>query len=1824
VINSKTEGMVKHQYEAINIPGYRITELIYVLKKTSVYRGEEEKTKTPVFIKVLNAKHPEFLELISLKNQFVIIQQIDHPHIIKCHSLVAYDKSYALVLEDFGGISLHKYIASTTLGIDEFLNIALAITKALEYLFQKRIIHKDIRPANILINLETKQVKLVNFNSSSLLPKENVEIKGHNLLEGTLAYMSPEQTGRMNRGVDYRSDYYSLGVTFYELLTGILPFHTTNPLELVHCHLAQQPINSKVINPEIPQVLANIIHKLMAKTAEERYQTARGIRQDIETCQQMLLNQGEISDFPLGLMDVSDRFLICAKLYGREKEVNTLLASFARVSNGNKELMLVAGFSGIGKTAVVYEVYKPIVKQQGYFISGKYDQLKRDIPFSALVQAFRSLMTQLLTENINQLQKWKNKILSALGEQGKVITDVIPELAKIIGEQSEVTELSGSASQNRFNLLFRQFMQIFATKEHPLVIFLDDLQWVDTASLKLIQLLMSESEVGYLLIIGAFRDNEVNPGHPFLIALNNIRQSQAIVNQITLNPLDKSDFGLLIKDTLNCPESQALPLTELVFNKTQGNPFFANQLLKSLHEAGLITFNFDLVYWQFDIHEIQALYQHDDIIEFLAIQLQKLPNNVQNILKIASCIGNQFDLNTLSIVCEKSPLQTASDLWIALQEELILYQNEGYQLFNHPIDSSTLELDVNGYEKLMLEYKFAHDRIQQAAYSLIPQNEQQATHLKIGRLILNHTNFAEITENVFEIVNHLNLGSDLIINRSEKYELARLNLIAGHKAKLSTAYDSAVRYLNSSIKMLAVDSWQIQYELTLDIYNEIIEAEYLNLNFEQAEIYINIVKENAINLIDQVKAYEAKIQIYMAEAKTPLAIETGLNLINMLGFDLERVPPSNLNVESLIDLPQMTDPDKLAVMRILANMTAACYFVDPALFPAVVFTMVHLSITYGNSPTSAHGYVNYGLLLSSYFSDIDTGYRYGELALNLLNKFNIKSIKCRVLLIWNSNIVFWKKHLNQTIQSLLEALQSGCETGDLEYVGYCSAIYNLNMILSGENLAYTFEQLENHVILMHNFKKQTTFIALHRIWQQFVFHFLEVDTDKQEFVGVFFDESIKKIILANRRNSTAIFSLYLAETILFYFFADTKKAVASATSGEIYLDFVVGQVTVNQHNFYYSLALLAEYPNQSPDQQKRYLQKVSSNQEYLRDWSYHAPVNNQHKYYLVEAEKARVLGNNWQAMELYDRAISEAKENKYIQEEGLANELAAKFYLSHRKVKIAQNYLMDAYYCYSDWGSVAKVEDLKKLYSELIIPILNQKLVSINPSNNSDIISNLIPDNSSKSVFALLDLETITKASLAISSEIEIEKLLHRLMQVIIENVGAEKSALILQQDGKLILVAHAQLHQRCQIKSVPIINCQEVPISLINYVFHTREDLLINNASVETQFARDAYILQQQPKSILCTPILNQGQLTGIFYLENTLTAGVFTPERLKILKLLSSQAAISLENAQLYASLTEKVAERTKELNDKNLYLEQTLNELQITQSQLVQTEKMSSLGQMVAGIAHEINNPLNFISANIQPANRYIEDLLDLVKAYQQEYPYPTPLIQEIVENMNLDFLKQDIKKILSSMLVGAERIHKIVLGLRNFSRLDESHMKPVDIHEGIESTLIFLQPKFQENLSYSQGQDILIKEYGQLPLVNCYASQLNQVFLHILSNAIDALGQLAQVLTPAEYLDYSPKITIRTQALNDDWVRISFQDNGLGMTPEVKNRIFDPFFTTKPVGKGTGLGLSISYQVVVNRHRGRIECISVLGKGTEFLVDIPTNLSSKNQDNLNSQR
>ena len=886
----------------IVVPGYQIEAQFDEDARMLVFLGKAHQQQKTVLIKVLKTDYPTIEDITYLRNEYTLTQNLKCEGIVKAFNLERYQNSWALILEDFGGQTLKQLLASTRLQLRKFLSIASTLAETLIELHQVPIIHKDIKPSNIIINTETNQVKITNFSIASCLSVENQILSQPDWLEGTPAYMSPEQTGRMNRRVDYRSDLYSLGITFYEMLTGTLPFTSSDLMDLIHSHIAKQPISPAQV-AEVPQAVSDLVMKLLAKNAEDRYQSAAGLKFDLENCLSRWQTSGKIKYFALGKRDRSLQLFIPQKLYGREREIQTLMDTFERVSHGTTEMMLVSGYSGIGKTSIVNEVHKPIVKARGFFITGKFDQFKRDIPYAGLIQAFRELILRLLKESPQQIALWRQKLLKALGANGQVIIDVLPEVELIIGKQPEVPKMGASEAQNRFYLVFQQFIRVFCQPEHPLVIFLDDLQWVDSASLKLIEILITNDQSQYLLIIDAYRDNEVSPTHSFIQSLQKIQATETVVNQITVGSLSKDNLRELVADTLrgNLDTQRLDVLAELLFSKTQGNPFFATQLLKTLYAEKLLLYQVATNTWQWDIKEIQAIGIADgNVVELIARNISKLPPDTQKVLKLAACLGNQFNLNVLAIVNERSDLVTAQQLWDALQSGLILPLSKTYKV---PLLFSDSEAEAFKIHDINVDYKFLHDRVQQAAYSLIPEPEKKITHLKIGQLLLQNTTPDERKDNIFALVNQLNFGTALLATQQEKEELAQLNLIAGQKAKTATAYEATVNYLDVALELLGSDSWQRQYDLTFTIYLEASEAQYLNINFKLAENLCDVALEQAQTLLDRAKLYELKIKLAMAQNQIQLAIDTGIKALKLLEVSLSQSPPQQLNVESLAELP---------------------------------------------------------------------------------------------------------------------------------------------------------------------------------------------------------------------------------------------------------------------------------------------------------------------------------------------------------------------------------------------------------------------------------------------------------------------------------------------------------------------------------------------------------------------------------------------------------------------------------------------------------------------------------------------------------------------------------------------------------------------------------------------------------------------------------------------------------------------------------------------------------------------------------------------------------
>ncbi|MUL38823.1 PAS domain S-box protein [Gloeocapsopsis dulcis] len=1494
----------------ITLPGITIYSKIYESLASLVYRGIREQDDCAVIAKVLKQDYPSPQELTRYRQEYEITRFLNIEGVVKAYSQQDYQRTLVLLLEDFGGESLECWMRQQLdfcpVPLSVFLNMAIAITDTLGKIHAAHVIHKDINPGNIVFNPRTGVVKIIDFGIATRFSRTNPTFKSLHLLEGTPAYLSPEQTGRMNRMLDYRTDFYSLGATFYELLTGQLPFPTSDLLELVHCHIATPPIPPHELNATIPQPVSNLILKLMAKNAEDRYQSAWGIKADLERCAQQLAEMGQINAIPLGLQDVSEQFRIPQKLYGREAEIAALWVAFDRVTGSKAvcEMMLVSGYAGVGKTALVQELSKPITAKHGYFIWGKFDQFRRNIPYSAIVDALQKLVQQLLGEPNEQVEVWRSLLLSALGNNGQIIIDVIPEIEFIIGKQPPVPEVGATEAQNRFNLTFQRFVRAFCAKEHPLVIFLDDLQWIDSATLKLIELILLDEQTQSLFLIGAYRDHEVSPTHLLILMLESLRNQGAAIQEITLTPLTLEPLTQLVAETLHRNPDSVRSLAQVVLRKTEGNPFFVGEFLKLLYGENLLTFDAQQLIWQWNLAEIEAQDITANVVELLLRQLQKLPEATQQVLSIAACVGSEFDLETLAIVCEKSAKAIFQDLLEAIQAGLI-----------QPL--SDLDEDL-----LVQEYKFSHDRVQQAAYALIDESQKQVVHLQIGGNLLEKTSPEQRSDRLFEIIDHLNQGLKLVTARSERTEIARLNLMAGQKAKTATAYEAAFKYFTTGLKLLNSESWQSEYDLTLALYSEAAEAAYLQGRFDEMEQLVEVVLDRAKTVVDKVQAYDSRIQGYSSQGNLKETLKTGLEALKLLEIDLIENPSradiqrelestaallAEREIEDLSNLPEVAAPEPLAAITILSNMGSAAFITLPALWILIICKTVNLSINYGNTIWSPLYYAAYGFVLCGVVQDIELGYKFGQLALTSAERLNTKKGKARALQLFSEHVMQWKVHLKEPIPLLVEAYQEGVETGDFESAGYAAYYVCHNSFFAGEELT----QLEQKTVIyskaIDQIRRESPSNWL-TILRQTILNLLDRSENPSRLVGRVCNEEEALSHAIAVKDGTVIQILYLHKVMLCYLFEEHHQAEQTAILARQHFEEVSAITILPIFCFYHSLALLSLSPDASNSEKAVWLNCVNTNQEKMQKWAEHAPMNYLHKFYLVEAEKARVLGQFLEAEEFYERAIAGAAENEYIQEEALAYELAAKHYLARGRSKIAQTYMKEAHYCYDRWGATAKVKDLEKRYPQFFSQ--SPRAASTSIPITAETITNPF--------HTAFDLAAVMKASQAISREIELKQLLRSLMQTLIENAGAQTGYLILENSGEWSIEAACELNadeNACAtqvLQSIPI--ADQLPESIIQYVIRTLKPVTLNDAIREGAFINEPYIQQNQPQSIFCLPLLNQAKLVGVLYLENRLAAGVFTPERSQVLQLLSTQAAIAIENANLYSELQAKESKITQ----------------------------------------------------------------------------------------------------------------------------------------------------------------------------------------------------------------------------------------------------------------------------------------------------------------------
>ncbi len=1478
----------------IKIHGLELSQKKYKNSDISIYTGftENNDEKTECEIAVINKSNINTDILIELKSDLEKILSLKSEGICKIFRIAEQENEIIIAYEKCTGVTIDDFFDNKNIDLKIFLLIAIEISETLGLLHKKEIIFKDINPQNIKIEVKSNRphVKLINFGITSFINHSNNFLFDKGSTKKILPYISPEQTGRIKRIIDYRTDFYSLGMIFYMILTGSAPFISENPMELIHYHLAKKAVPPCEINKGIPEPISDIIMKLISKNAEDRYQSSYGLKSDLVKCLKQLENYGEIIEFELFKDDISDRFSIPEKLYGREKETEKLLESLKRVCKGGVEIMLATGHSGIGKSALIHEINKPVVNRNGYFVSGKFEKLKNSVPYSAIIHAFKELIKQVLTEDEEKINRFRNNLQRSLDPNGQIIADMIPEIELIIGRQLPVSELAPPESQNRFNIVFHKFLSVFAKAEHPLIIFLDDLQWADHASINLIKSLVTDPEREYFYLIGAYRNNEVDTFHILTAAMDQINRSGIHVNSISLGALEPNDINMILKDTLKISNGGISSLSELIYKKTSGNPLYIKQFLISLYREDLITYDQNSG-WQWDIDHIKNMLPTEDMIELMTERITKLPENTQEVLKIASCIGNSFSLKTLSIAYGKSTEDTYSELSSSVQDCLILR-----------------------FEEL---YMFAHDRIRESCYNLIPETHRKKIHLSIGEKLLKKFKKNDIDIMVSDIVNQFYYGRDLITDHQTRREAARLNLKAGRKAKSSAAFQAALKCFKAGMEMLNEESWCKDYDLTFNIHIEIAETEYINTNFDEAEKLFDITLFNSKTNIDKAKVYSTKATLYTNINKIEEAALCCIKGLNLFGYNISCSPTKfsiikellktkmklrTIRIDDPIDLPEIKTPELLWALNLFMNLTAPAYFMSKELFTLTVLKMLNISIEKGISPVSGYAFAAGGIVLGAGAGDYRSAHQLGRLALRLSETTNNRLLKGRINFLFGNLINHWINHADSDKDYLLKGFRFGLESGDLVYAGYNINMYILTLICTGKPLAGIYRELKKYFNLFRR-TKNPAHIHVCRSNTDYILKLTGLPLENDAVLGkdlfnrdsLFIPDEKKEIWL-----NTDLFIHYNHNTKISYIMGDHSRAYDLHIEAEKHIDGSLGLLDSAEFHFYGALTMTALCAEASGHQKKIYLKKISRNCKILKKWAENCNANFHHKYILIKAELAKIFRKNEEAVKLYNESINSALENNYIQNAAIGSELAGKFYMDIGMEKIAKNYFIEAWIYYHKWDAVTKAKALEKKYWELFLHSPAAKV-------NSYSAAALNLKRSAGYGTEILDLAAIIKASQALSGEIILSKLLKKILTIVIENAGAEKGCLILERYGNLFIEAEGNLNSaKIRVFESKLIESDmQIPLAVINYVKRTHENVVLGNASDEGLFTSDPYIKFNKPKSIICVPLMGHEKFIGLLYLENNLTINAFTEERLRILSVLGSQAAISLENAKLYEDM-------------------------------------------------------------------------------------------------------------------------------------------------------------------------------------------------------------------------------------------------------------------------------------------------------------------------------
>jgi PAS domain S-box-containing protein len=1460
---------------------YDIKETLYESESTIVYRGYRAQDHLPVILKILKLESADQQRAISYRHEFDILSKLDLPGVVKALALEEYNDGLVMTLKDIGGDSLYHILKKARLPLTQSIELMIALTDTVGLVHKNHIIHNDINPSNIVYNLETKEVNLIDFDLADEIPERSITPQPPLAIKGTLDYISPEQTGRMNRPVDYRTDFYSLGATFYRMLTGRVPFEADDALGIIYSHIAKIPLAPRELDSNIPEMLSLIVMKLLSKMADDRYQSTWGLKVDLVKCLERMTGSGSISKFVLAQDDLTDRLYIPQNLYGRERELSELLQALNETSAGKRELFLVGGYAGVGKTRFVREIHKTILEKQGYFVEGKFEQLQRNVPYLGWTQAFEALANYILMESETELVEWKQKIQKAVGNIGRVLTDVIPSLELIIGAQPEVPELGGIEAQNRFNYVFLEFVKAIATREHPLVVFLDDLQWIESASLKLLETLMTSEGVSNVLLIGAYRDNEVDDLHSLTKSIEMLREQNADIALLTLDELSEFTVNSIVADTLHHDRSETDRLSRLIYSKTGGNPFFLLQTLRALVERQNIFFDGEARTWRWDSSAIEKMGITDNVVSLMAAKILQLPLETQHLLQLAACMGYKFGVRNLSIIARLSEDVTLEMLQPTIREGLIVAATNQYQ--------------------------FAHDRVQQAAYTLIPVEERPARHLAIGWLLLENVPEDKLTENVFDIVDQLNRGASLITERSERKRLAELNHIAGKQAKASAAFALAVNYFAAGTTLLDTSDWEESYDLAFSLYTKLAECEFLVGNFDGSEKVLYEVLENARSLLDRALIYRMFQRLYQLSARWPEAVTAALRGLELLGVTFPesdneiriateaekkqiQVNLRGRQIAELADAPFTDNAETQVLIGLLAESITQFFITRPVLWHLVVLRCVNLCLERGYVDETPYIFGSYCKMLVALYNDISSAFEFSQMALKLNERLPKGGPMRGLPPFYHASVIgFWRQHFKTNLPLFDQAFQAFLDSGDINWASYLT--YNAIWLHfeNGEPLEQIIELARHYAAFNQRIHNDIVY-DVDRAIEQFAAGLRGRTQSLTNFDDASFDEAACIAAIEHAKFGIGVGYYRIIKLIAAYIAEQYDEALMWANQVEPVLASVSSMAIWGSYYFYLALTKAALYEKADAEQKREIMVTLTDISEKLKFWANNCPENFTNRNELIDAEIARIENRDQDAMRHYEAAILSAHANGFPHNEAIANEVASRFYKKRGFDKIARTYLIEALNCYSRWGADGKTRQLMHRHPRLATCSISE----------------------GSSLTERLDAISLAKAQQAISSKIEMDNLLNEIMHIVIENACAQSGFLLFERNEVWQIVAKGGIHTEEIETSLPISidDSDLVARSVVRFVARTKESVILDDAANLGEFERDPHIKQERTKSLMCAPLLNRGRLIGILYLENNLTTQAFSPERVQLLEMLSSQAAISLENARFYEVLRESEA--------------------------------------------------------------------------------------------------------------------------------------------------------------------------------------------------------------------------------------------------------------------------------------------------------------------------